>query len=153
MRASAYLASLADQKLLDMVEHPPFSESVIDVIGKGIAGRTRVGDHMLTWCGQVRSRDDLPHVADFLLQEENVAAVFVFGQVGDRVMISARSITGGPHVGDIVKEAVGDIGSGGGHATMAGGSVNILMGVDLDVDKWVKKELFQAFIDVSGVGR
>jgi len=153
MRASAYLASLADQKILDTVEHPPISGSVIDIIGRAIAGRTRVGDHILAWCGEVRSSDDLPHAADFLLQEENVAAVFVFGQVGDRVMISARSVTGGPHVGDIVKEAVGDIGSGGGHATMAGGSVHILMGVDLDVDRWVEKELFQAFIDVSGVGQ
>ncbi len=151
MRASAYLASLADQKVLEMVEHPPLSGSVIDVIGKGIAGRTRVGDHLLAWCGQVDSRDDLPHVADFLLQEEDVAAVFVFGQVDDRIMISARSVKGGPHVGDIVKEAVGEIGSGGGHATMAGGSVNVLVGVDLDVEGWVRKELYQAFIDVAGV--
>ncbi len=153
MRASAYLASLADQRLLDMVESPPLSEAVVDVIGQGIIGRTRVGDHMLAWCGEVASRDDLPHVADFLLNEENVAAVFVFGQVGDRVLISARSVSDGPHVGDIVKEAVGDIGSGGGHATMAGGSVNILGGVDLDVAQWVRQDLFQAFIDTSGVGR
>jgi nanoRNase/pAp phosphatase (c-di-AMP/oligoRNAs hydrolase) len=153
MRASAYLASLADQEILDMVENPPLSDRVVDVIGRGIVGRTRVGDHLLSWCGQVDSRDDLPHVADFLLDEENVSAVFVFGQVGDRIMISARSVTGGPHVGDILKEALGDIGSGGGHATMAGGSVNILQGVDLDVDEWVRKHLFQAFIHVSGVAR
>ncbi|UCC92945.1 MAG: DHH family phosphoesterase [Thermoplasmata archaeon] len=153
MRASAYLSSLADQTLMDMVENPPLSEGVVDVIGRGIAGRTRVGDHVLSWCGVVGSRDDLPHVADFLLGEEDVAAVFVFGQVEDRIHISARSVTGGPHVGEIVKEAVGDIGSGGGHATMAGGSVNLLTGVDLDVDEWVRKELFQAFIHVSGVDR
>ncbi len=153
MRASAYLASLADQRLLDLVEDPPLSEHVVDVIGRGIEGRVRVGDHMLAWCGEVPSRDDLPHVADFLLDEEDVAAVFVFGQMGDRVFISARSVTGGPHVGDITKEAVGDIGSGGGHATMAGGSVHLLGGVDLDVAEWVRKDLFQAFIDVSGVDR
>jgi nanoRNase/pAp phosphatase (c-di-AMP/oligoRNAs hydrolase) len=153
MRASAYLASLADQTILDMVESPPLSERVVDVIGRGIAGRTRVGDHMLVWCGKVDSRDDLPHVADFLMEEEDVAAVFVLGQVGDRILISARSVAGGPHVGDIVKQAVGDIGSGGGHANMAGGSVDILVGVDLDLDDWVKKELFQAFIHVAGVDR
>jgi nanoRNase/pAp phosphatase (c-di-AMP/oligoRNAs hydrolase) len=151
MRASAYLASLADQRLLDLVENPPLSEHVMDVISKGIAGRLRVGDHTLTWCGEVTSRDDLPHVADFLLGEEDVAVVFVFGQVGDKVLISARSINGGPHVGDITKEAVDAIGSGGGHATMAGGSIPILGGVDLDVAEWVQKDVFQAFIDVSGI--
>jgi nanoRNase/pAp phosphatase (c-di-AMP/oligoRNAs hydrolase) len=152
MRASAYLASLADQGLLDLVEHPPLSEEVVDVIGRGIAGRTRVGDHLMSWCGQVGSRDDLPHVADFLLAEEDVAAVFVFGQVDDRVLVSARSVTGGPHVGDIVKEALGEIGSGGGHATMAGGSVGILGGVDLDVEAWVREDLFQAFVESAGLG-
>ncbi len=152
MRASAYLASLADQKLLDLVEHPPLSPDVVDVIGRGIEGRTRAGDHLLAWCGQVGSRDDLPHVADFLLNEEDVAAVFVFGQVGERILVSARSVTGGPHVGEIVKAALGDIGSGGGHATMAGGSLEVLGGVDLDVEAWVREDLYQAFIDAAGLG-
>jgi nanoRNase/pAp phosphatase (c-di-AMP/oligoRNAs hydrolase) len=153
MRASAYLASLADQELLDMVEHPPLSEDVVDVIGRGIASRRRVGDHLMAWCGEVASRDDLPQVADFLLQEEDVAAVYVFGRVRDKVLISARSVNGGPHVGDIVKEALGDIGSGGGHFTMAGGSIPIIRGVGLDVGAWVQKDLYTAFIDAAGVDR
>lgn len=152
MRASAYLASLADQDLLDLVERPPLSSRALDVIGRGIADRTRVGDHLLVWCGEVETRDDLPQVADLLLQEEDVAAVFVFGQVGDRVYLSARSDPKGPHVGDIVKEALGDIGTGGGHATMAGGAVPVLRGVDLDVATWVKGDLYQAFIDAAGLG-
>ena len=152
MRASAYLSSLADQELLDIVEHPPLAPAVVDVIGRGIAARRRVGDHMLAWCGEVASRDDLPQVADFLLQEENVAAVFVFGQVGDKVLLSARSVSGGPHVGDITKEAMGDIGSGGGHATMAGGKIPLRMGVDLDIDVWVEEDLFPAFLDAAGLG-
>jgi nanoRNase/pAp phosphatase (c-di-AMP/oligoRNAs hydrolase) len=152
MRASAYLSSLADQELLDMVEHPPLAPTVVDVIGRGIAARRRVGDHMLTWCGEVGSRDDLPQVADLLLQEEDVAAVFVFGQVGDSVLVSARSVAGGPHVGNITKDALGDIGSGGGHATMAGGRVPIRMGVGLDIDTWVQEDLFPAFTDASGIG-
>ncbi len=151
MRASAYLSSLADQDLLDLVEHPPLASKVMDVIGMGIQARRRYGDHMFVWCGEVASRDDLPHVADFLLQEENVAAVFVFGQVDQKVLISARSVTGGPHVGDITKEAVGEVGSGGGHATMAGGSVTLVMGVDLDVDQWVVEDLFPAFLDAAGL--
>jgi len=151
MRASAYLSSLADQELLDLVEHPPLAPEVMDVIGTGIKARGRYGDHLFTWCGEVGSRDDLPHVADFLLQEEDVAAVFVFGQVGGKVLISARSVTGGPHVGDITKEALGEVGSGGGHATMAGGSITLRMGVDLDVDQWVVEDLFTAFLDVLGL--
>jgi nanoRNase/pAp phosphatase (c-di-AMP/oligoRNAs hydrolase) len=150
MRASAYLASLADQELLDLVEHPPIAPDIMDVIGRGVLARRRMGDNVLAWCGEVGSRDDLPQVADFLLQEEDVAAVYVFGQVGGRVLVSARSVLGGPHVGDLVKDALGDIGTGGGHANMAGGSVQLLGGVDLDVDKWVEEELFEAFIDSVG---
>jgi nanoRNase/pAp phosphatase (c-di-AMP/oligoRNAs hydrolase) len=152
MRASAYLASLADQDLLDLVEHPPLPPTVMDVIGRGIVARRRNGDHLLTWCGNVASREDLPFVADFLLQEEDVAAVYVFGRVEDKVFISARSIMKGPHVGDIMKEALGDVGEGGGHATMAGGSVILRLGVGLDVDKWVQDDLFQAFLDAAGIG-
>ena len=97
------------------------------------------------------SRDDLAHVADFLLQEEDVAAVYVFGLVGDKVLVSARSEEDGPHVGNIVKAALGDVGTGGGHPTMAGGSVTLRRVVDFDVDGWVKDDLFNAFLDAAGV--
>ena len=151
MRASAYLASLADQALLNIVEHPPLAPEVLDVIGRGILSRERHGDHMMAWCGEVASRDELPPVADFLLQEENVAAVFVFGRVGDKVLVSARSVVDGPHVGNIVKEALGDIGAGGGHPTMGGGAVTLRLGVGLDVDRWVREDLFNAILDAAGV--
>lgn len=152
MRASAYLSSLADQELLDLVEHPPLAPEVMDVIGRGILARRRGGEHLFTWCGEVASRDELPPVADLLLQEEDVSAVFAFGRLGDKVLVSARSVTGGPHVGDITKRALGEIGSGGGHATMAGGSVDIRTGVDLDVDRWVQEDLFAAFMEAAGAG-
>ena len=111
----------------------------------------RAADHLFTWCGEVGSRDDLPQVADFLLQEEDVAAVFAFGRVDDRVFVSARSVRDGPHVGDITKRAMGDIGSGGGHPTMAGGVVTLRTGVGLDVDAFVTEDLYQAFADAAGV--
>lgn len=149
MRASAFLSPLADQELMDMVEHPPLSSDVLNVIGKGVLSRRREADKVLTWCGEVGSRDDLPFVADFLLQEEDVAAVFVFGRVDDKVLVSARSVTGGPHVGNITKKALGDIGNGGGHPTMAGGTVTLRLGVGLDVDGWVEGDLFQAFLEAS----
>jgi nanoRNase/pAp phosphatase (c-di-AMP/oligoRNAs hydrolase) len=151
VKASAYLASLADQALLDMVEHPPIAPSVIDVIGTAIAARIRAGDHLFTWCGEVGSREDLSQVADLLLNEENVAAVFAFGRVGDKVFVSARSVRDGPHVGDITRRAMGDIGSGGGHPTMGGGVVTLRLGVGLDVDSFVVDDLYQAFADAAGV--
>jgi nanoRNase/pAp phosphatase (c-di-AMP/oligoRNAs hydrolase) len=55
-------------------------------------------------------------------------------------------------VGDITKEALGEVGSGGGHSTMAGGSIPLRMGVDLDVEAWVQEDLFPAFLDASGQG-
>ena len=130
-----------------------FGRPILGLIsGRGIVARRREGEHLLTWCGEVSSRDDLPPVADFLLSEEDVSAVFVFGRMGGKVLVSARSVTGGPHVGDITKRAMGDIGTGGGHATMAGGSVDLRMGVDLDVDRWVQEDLFTAFLEAAGAG-
>ena len=130
---------------------PKSRGNVMDVIGRGILARSRVGDHVLSWIGEVGSRDDLAHVADFLLQEEDVAAVYVIGRVGDKVLNSARSEEDGPHVGDIVKAALGNIGTGGGHPTMAGGSVTPRQVVDFDIDGWVKDDLFNAFMDAAGI--
>jgi nanoRNase/pAp phosphatase (c-di-AMP/oligoRNAs hydrolase) len=151
-RVSVYLAGLADAGLMDLLERPPRSAEAMDAIGRAVLARTRVGDHVFTWCGEVSSRDDLPQAADFLMQEDDVAAVFAFGSVGDTVHLSARAVEGGPHVGEITKRAMADVGTGGGHPTMAGGSIVPRKGPGMDVGAWVQGDLYQAFAEAAGLG-
>ncbi len=151
-RVSVYLAGLADQRLMDLLERPPRSAEAMDAIGRGLVGRLRAGEAVFSWVGVLAVREDLAQVADFLLQEEGVAAVFVLGRVGDVVHLSARSEQGGPHVGEVVHRALEGVGSGGGHPTLAGGSVTLRTGPDLDVDAFVTGDLFQALAEAAGVG-
>jgi nanoRNase/pAp phosphatase (c-di-AMP/oligoRNAs hydrolase) len=151
-RVSVYLSGLADQDLMDMLERPPRSAEVMDAIGRALLDRLRAGDHVFTWVGELASRDDLSQVADFLMQEDDVAAVFVFGRVGDTIHLSARAVEGGPHVGEVARRALEGVGSGGGHPTMGGGSVTMRMGPDMDVDGFVRNDLYEAFAEAAGVG-
>ena len=150
--ASVYLAPLADQGLLDLLERPPRSAEAMDAIGRGLAARLRAGEAVFSWVGALAVREDLAQVADFMLQEEGVTSVFVFGRVGDVVHVSARAEQGAVHVGEVASRALEGVGSGGGHPTMAGGSVSLRTGPGLDVDAFVTGDLYQAFAEAAGVG-
>ncbi|WP_297481380.1 DHHA1 domain-containing protein, partial [Thermococcus sp.] len=61
--------------------------------------------------------------ADFLLRLEGITTVLVFGIVDDKIEISARTRDVRVNIGVIMKEAFGELGSGGGHARAGGARI------------------------------
>ncbi len=65
-------------------------------------------------------RDDfIPYVADFYLQLEDVQWTVVSGVVNDQMVVSVRNLGYSRNAGDFVRRWFNDIGSAGGHRTMA----------------------------------
>ena len=81
--AAAFLSGFVDLDLLERVLCVQKSRGTMDVIQTALAGRTIRGGFSLAGVGYVRwgDRDAIPQASDFLLTEENVHTVIVYGIV------------------------------------------------------------------------
>ena len=69
--------------------------------------------------GEPPREDFIPYVADFYLQLENVQWTVISGVVNDTFVVSVRNLGYSRNAGDFVRRWFNDIGSAGGHRTMA----------------------------------
>jgi nanoRNase/pAp phosphatase (c-di-AMP/oligoRNAs hydrolase) len=129
--ASAYLSQFRDADLLSQIMSQARSKRVMEMIWLALGNRVLVENYSIAGINYVRAedRDAIPQAADFLLSEENVHTVIVYGIVtGDEreetLIGSLRTskITIDPD--QFIKEAFGKDEVGqyfGGGKTLAGG--------------------------------
>jgi len=94
----------------------------------------RAGSVLISGTGRTSERDALPQAADYLGTLEGVETAIVFGIVEDGVQLSARPTDSRIHIGDVLDEAVSDVGSAGGHREMPGGEVPLGIFADYTTD-------------------
>ncbi|MCI0546547.1 MAG: DHH family phosphoesterase [Candidatus Rokubacteria bacterium] len=117
--AFAFLYHVANHNQLRRIERPDLSEAALDLLAQGLARRRVVRNVFFSHLGQLATADLIPHFADFGLQAEGVEWSVVSGVVGDDVHISVRNVGWVKSAGDVTRAAFGDLGSAGGHRTMA----------------------------------
>jgi nanoRNase/pAp phosphatase (c-di-AMP/oligoRNAs hydrolase) len=87
------------------------------------------GTAVISYAGPLR-RPDLPaEMADLLLRLEGVQWAICMGSYEDDLILAVRTRNRRGGAGTLVQEIVGDMGTAGGHGTMAGGNV-LLRGQD-----------------------
>jgi nanoRNase/pAp phosphatase (c-di-AMP/oligoRNAs hydrolase) len=117
--AFAFLYLLANHNALRRIERPALSEAALDLLAAGLAKRTIVKGVFFSHLGAVATADLIPQFADFGLQAEGVEWSVVSGVVGDDIHVSVRNVGYVRSAGDVTRAAFGDLGSAGGHRTMA----------------------------------
>jgi len=117
--AFAFLYLLANHNALRRIERPALGEAALDALAAGLAKRKIVKGVFFSHLGPVATADLIPQFADFGLQAEGVEWSVVSGVVGDDVHVSVRSVGYVRSAGDVTRAAFGDVGSAGGHRTMA----------------------------------
>ncbi|NJE06160.1 phosphoesterase [Thermococcus sp. M36] len=123
LKAIEFLAGKVDHELLDKIEHPDISTETAEILAKAIMNRRIYKNVVVSNVGFITNRDAIAESADFLLRLEGITTVLVFGIVDDRIEISARTRDVRVNIGRVLKEAFGDIGSGGGHAQSGGARI------------------------------
>jgi nanoRNase/pAp phosphatase (c-di-AMP/oligoRNAs hydrolase) len=123
--AAADLVDVADGDRLRQVESPSISPTTVDVLGAAIANRTVNSDVLTTCVGAISDRDALSQAADQLLGMEGITTTLVFGFTEETVIVSARARGTDHDLGEVLREAFGQIGSAGGHPDMAGAQIPI----------------------------
>ena len=117
--AAAFLHVKADKELLEQMETPPMSTEMLNVIGNAIVHKKIKGSYLITNVGAVVNRDAIPQAADYLLNLEGITTAIVIGLCEDTICVSGRSKDIRVNIGDAFAHAFEEMGSAGGHATMA----------------------------------
>jgi nanoRNase/pAp phosphatase (c-di-AMP/oligoRNAs hydrolase) len=121
--AAEFLHPHVDSSLLRELVNPPLTPATVDAVGRAIENREIRSACLVSNTGRTTERDALPQAADYLVDLENVTTAVVAGIIEGTIHLSARSIDPRIHVGSLLAEAFGDVGSAGGHSDMAGGQV------------------------------
>ncbi|MDD1705906.1 MAG: DHH family phosphoesterase [Methanoregulaceae archaeon] len=152
---AAFLLPLTDGALLDQIMSPSLSEETIDILGIAIAHRKIQSGYLFSNVGYVRNRDALPQAADLLITLEGVNTVLVYGISDEAIIISARNRDVRIHIGNVLKEAFGNIGDAGGHPSMAAATIPLsffnLVRSKEELLSLVIEPLISRFADIVGL--
>jgi nanoRNase/pAp phosphatase (c-di-AMP/oligoRNAs hydrolase) len=120
---AAFLLPLTDQDLLDQIMSPSLSQETLDILGTAIRNRKIRSGYLISNVGFLRNRDALPQAADLLISLEGVNTALVYGISDEAIVMSARNRDVRIHIGNVLREAFGDIGDAGGHPSMAAATI------------------------------
>lgn len=119
MEAYAFLHGYANHSALRRIERPELPEAALDILARGIARRHVAGGAVFSHLGAVAYSELVPQFADFFLQVEGVEWSVVSGIVNGALHVSVRNVGYVRGAGEVVRQAFGDLGSAGGHRSMA----------------------------------
>ncbi|MFW5978352.1 MAG: DHH family phosphoesterase, partial [Halohasta sp.] len=118
--AAAALSPTADEDALERIESPSVTPSVVETLATAIQERDVRGSTLATCVGRITDRDALAQAADELLNMESITTVIVYGYTEEMIYVSGRTRGASIDLGEVLREALDQIGSAGGHANMAG---------------------------------
>ena len=144
--AAAWLVTHADLSVLERIESPSMTPEVLETLSHAIGNRDVRGDALVTNVGPIRDRDALAQAADRLLNMEGIRITVVYGFKDGTIYVSGRARGTDVDLGETLRDALGTIGSAGGHADMAGAQVSL--GILDDVDGDSGAELTDIVTDV-----
>jgi len=119
LEAFTFLYLLANHNALRRIERPALGEAALNALATGLAKRRITKGVFFSHLGRVATADLIPQFADFGLQAEGVEWSVVSGVVGEDLHVSVRNVGYVRGAGDVARAAFGDLGSAGGHRTMA----------------------------------
>ena len=117
--AFIYLYPLADINLLQKIQRPAISIEAFDAFGKAVNNRTIYKNPLFSNIGLVNDREIFPQIAEFCLDIKNINFAVIYGLFNGSIVVSIRNSDGKKDAGKIIKSALSDIGSAGGHRSMA----------------------------------
>ena len=119
VQAFSYLYPLANQNLMRRIERPELPPAALDALSLALKNRRVIDKVAFVNLGRVERDDLIPQMADFALSFEGIEWAFVSGVYESNYIISVRNVGYVRAAGRVLKEAFGDIGAAGGHASMA----------------------------------
>ncbi|EMA51169.1 DHH family phosphoesterase [Halococcus thailandensis] len=121
--AAAYLLPFTDESVLERIATPSMSAETLETMARAITNREVRGSVLVSHIEELHERDALAQSADQLLDIEGVRTTLVYGIIDGTVYCSGRTRGATLDIGETLRDAFDRIGSGGGHADMAGAQI------------------------------
>jgi nanoRNase/pAp phosphatase (c-di-AMP/oligoRNAs hydrolase) len=119
LEAFSYLYPLADATMIRKMEGAEITMERLEYVLKAKMNGQMVEQVFCSFIGASPREDFIPYVADFYLQLEDVKWTIVAGIVNDSLVMSVRNLGYSRNAGEFVRKYFADIGSAGGHRSMA----------------------------------
>jgi len=119
LEAFSYLYPLADAAMIRKMEGAEITMDRLEYVLKAKQNGRMVEQVFCSFIGASPREDFIPYVADFYLQLEDVKWTIVSGIVNDSLVMSVRNLGYSRNAGEFVRKYFADIGSAGGHRSMA----------------------------------
>ena len=119
IEAFSYLYPLADATLIRKMEGAEITMDRLEYVLKAKQHGRMEEQVFCAFLGNSPREDFIPYVADFYLQLEDVRWTIVSGIVNDSLVMSVRNLGYSRNAGEFVRKYFNDIGSAGGHRSMA----------------------------------
>ena len=110
---------LANLNMLRQIEHAMLAYHERGAFFKALKNMVVVDKMLFVWLGIVANEDIIPRIADFCLQIVGAEWAFVTGVHDKKVSCSVRNVGYVKHAGELVQNVFGELGSAGGHRSMA----------------------------------
>jgi nanoRNase/pAp phosphatase (c-di-AMP/oligoRNAs hydrolase) len=119
VKAFQFLFPKANLGLLRKIEFSEMRLKDLEVLQRALEGYVARRHCIYVHLGDVKSPDNLVHVADFFLKIDSVDMTAVSGVHNGKLIIIIRSVGLRSHAGKAAEKVFGLLGSAGGHKTMA----------------------------------
>ena len=119
VEAFSYLYPFANQNLMRRIERPELPPAALDALSLALKNRRVIDKVAFVHLGRVERDDLIPQMADFSLQFEGIEWALCQRNLRDELHHFRSQCRLRARGGTRLNEAFGDIGSAGGHASMA----------------------------------
>lgn len=126
IRAYLHLFPLANLSLLNNIENAVLPREYFKTLNKAIEDAGIYENVVVADLNEVNNPGAIGEFADLFLRLIDVKTSLCFGVYDETLMISIRTVDPKLNVGKIMKYAVGERGTAGGHASMAGGQIPLI---------------------------
>jgi nanoRNase/pAp phosphatase (c-di-AMP/oligoRNAs hydrolase) len=117
------LYPLANKRMLSQIQQGREPPAYYQMLMTALAN-TKIYEHCIICnIGDIDNPDMIGEVADILLRHEEVDWVMCYGFYNEQLLVSFRTQDSTLDAGDVARNVVYKLGTGGGHASMAGGQI------------------------------
>ncbi|HUT31066.1 MAG TPA: DHH family phosphoesterase [Sedimentisphaerales bacterium] len=123
IEAMEALYPLANKRMLRQIQHGRVPDAYYQMLAAALAGTRTYANCAVCDLGDVDNADMMGEVADLLLRHERLSWTLCYGVYAGRMLLSLRTQDTQRRADEIIRRIVRGIGTGGGHASMAGGQI------------------------------
>jgi nanoRNase/pAp phosphatase (c-di-AMP/oligoRNAs hydrolase) len=119
------LYPLANKRMLGQIQRGRVPSDYYQMLATALANTKQYSHALICSIGIIDNPDMIGEVADLLLRHEEVDWVMCYGFYDRQLLISFRTQDNQLEAGDVARSVIDKFGTGGGHASMAGGQIQL----------------------------